>query len=89
MHAGIVYTHGHVHTWGCEERVNRTVVSIKGVGKGGGGLGGMRPQILSSCYTVYKQLPAEGCPKFIMIEKTKKKNSFQVISSVTHTKIKA
>ena len=40
MHAGIVYTHGHVHTWGCEERVNRTVVSVKGVGKGGGGAGG-------------------------------------------------
>ena len=40
MHAGIVYTHGHVHTWGCEEHVNRTVVSVKGVGKGGGGAGG-------------------------------------------------
>ena len=46
----------------------------------GGGL--KPPQIFSSCYYVYKQLPQ----KDIENKRGKKK---QVISSVTHAKIKA
>ena len=48
---------------------------------GGGGLNSPPPQILSSCY-VYKQLDKKD------VQKQDRKNSFQVISSVTHTKSK-
>ena len=58
-----------------------TPSSHKGVGKGRGG------QILSSCYYVYKQLPQKDVQN---LEKQEEKTAFiQVISSVTHTKIKA
>ena len=50
----------------------------KGVGKEGEGGG--------SPYYVYKQLSQKDVQN---LEKQEEKNSFQVISSVTHTKIKA
>ena len=60
-------------------------LTCKGVGKGGA----EAPQILSSCMLLGTQaVTAKGHSK---CRKTReeKKNSFQVISSVTHTKIKA
>ena len=51
------------------------------MGGGGGGWGG--PQIFS-CYYVYKQLPQKN-----VLNLGKQERSFQVISSVTHTKTKA
>ena len=61
----------------------------KGVGKGEAGTEAP-PQILSSCYYVYKQLPQKDVQNVLLQKKQeRKKKSFQVISSVTHTKIKA
>ena len=51
------------------------------------GAGGLKhPQILGSCYYVYKQLLKKNIQN---LENKRGQNSFQVISSVTHTKIKA
>ena len=58
---------------------------LKGVGKWGAGEA-EAPQILSSSYYVYKQLLQKDVQN---VENPEKKNSFQVISSVTHTKIRA
>ena len=55
----------------------------KGIGRGGG-WGGVALEILSSCYYVYKQLPQKDVQ--ILEKQERKKNSFQVISCVTHTK---
>ena len=62
----------------------------KGVGKGEAGAEAP-PQILSSCYYVYKQLPQMDVQNVLLQKKKarEEKNSFQVISSVTHTKTKA
>ena len=44
------------------------------------------PQILSSSYYVYKQLPQKDIQNVLLQKNQRGKNSFQVISSVTHTK---
>ena len=41
-------------------------VRNRGVGKGGGGWGGWAPQILSSCYYVYKQLPQKDVQNVLL-----------------------
>ena len=47
-------------------------IRLKGVGKGGGGAGGAEvPQILSSCYYVYKHLPQKDVQN---LEKQERKN---------------
>ena len=63
---------GHVYKLGCRQGVAPPSPPLQ-----------LSPQILSSCY-VYKHLRQ----KYVQnLEKQDRKNSFQVISSVTHTKI--
>jgi len=59
---------------------------LKGVGKWGAGEA-EAPQILSSSYYVYKQLLQKDVQNVGKLKS--EKNSIQVISSVTHTKIRA
>ena len=48
------------------------------------------PKILSSCYYVYKQLPQKDVQNLEKQERKKQLSGYnQVISSVTHTKVKA
>ena len=77
------WKHGHTETHP-EQKINVHAIleywDFKGIGKGGWS---PPPQILSSCYYA---VTAKVRPKF---RKARGKNNFQVVSSVTHTKIKA